>query len=95
MTSVETPSLDSVKGAFNLQSTGNVSDACASFYKPLKDKKLIQGKFYCEGKLVNPGTNGNKPTSQSDSNTQTGAATSLSAVNGAFGLAAMAAVFLL
>lgn len=95
MSNVETPSLDSVKGAFNLQSTGNVSDACANFYKPLKDKKLIQGKFYCEGKLVNPGTNGNKPTSQSDSNTQTGAATTLSAVNGAFGLAAMAAVFLL
>lgn len=95
MSNVETPALDSVKGAFNLQSTGNVSDACANFYKPLKDKKLIQGKFYCEGKLVNPGTNGNKPTSQSDSNTQTGAATTLSAVNGAFGLAAMAAVFLL
>lgn len=92
--SVETPSLDSVKGAFNLQSTGNVTEACA-FYKPLKDKKLIEGKYYCEGKLVNPGQQGSKPTSQSDDNTKTGAAASLSAVNGALGLAAMAAVFLL
>lgn len=94
MSTVETPELDSVKGAFNLQSTDNVTEAC-NFYKALKDKKLIQGKYYCSGKLVNPGTNGNNPTSQSDGSSKTGAATSLSAVNGALGLAAMAAVFLL
>lgn len=94
--SVETPELDSVKGAFNLQSTNNITSACA-FYKPLKDKKLIQGKYFCEGKLVDPSVAGSKPTSQGSgsSNSQTGAATSLSAVNGALGLAAMAAVFLL
>ena len=92
--SVETPSLDSVKGAFNLQSTDNITEACA-FYKPLKEKKLIEGKYFCQGKLVNPGQEGSKPTSQSDSSSKTGAATSLSAVNGALGLAAMAAVFLL
>lgn len=94
MSDVETPALDSVKGAFNLQSTDNITEACA-FYKPLKDKKLIEGKYFCQGKLVNPGQEGSKPTSQSGSNSQTGAATSLSAVNGALGLAAMAAVFLL
>ncbi|KAL1597457.1 cell wall protein Ecm33 [Nothophoma quercina] len=94
MSDVETPSLDSVKGAFNLQSTDNITEACA-FYKPLKDKKLIEGKYFCQGKLVNPGQEGSKPTSQSDSSSKTGAATSLSAVNGALGLAAMAAVFLL
>lgn len=93
MSDVETPSLDSVKGTFNLQSTGNVNESCA-FYQPLKDKKLIEGKFFCKGKLVDPGQQGNKPTSQSGSD-KTGAATSLSAVNGALGLAAMAAVFLL
>jgi hypothetical protein len=82
-----------VKGTFNLQSTGNVNESCA-FYQPLKDKKLIEGKFFCKGKLVDPGQQGNKPTSQSGSD-KTGAATSLSAVNGALGLAAMAAVFLL
>lgn len=94
MSSVETPKLDSVKGAFNLQSTDNITDAC-SFYKPLKDKKLIQGKYFCEGKLVDPSVAGSKPTSQGSGSDKTGAATSLSAVNGALGLAAMAAVFLL
>ncbi|KAF2625453.1 hypothetical protein BU25DRAFT_412502 [Macroventuria anomochaeta] len=94
MSDVETPELDSVVGAFNLQSTGNVTEACA-FYKPLKDKKLIQGKYFCQGKLVDPGQEGSKPTSQTSSDSKTGAATSLSAVNGALGLAAMAAVFLL
>lgn len=92
--SVETPKLDSVKGAFNLQSTDNITEAC-SFYKPLKDKKLIQGKYFCEGKLVDPSVAGSKPTSQGSGSDKTGAATSLSAVNGALGLAAMAAVFLL
>ncbi|KAF1928736.1 GPI-anchored cell wall organization protein Ecm33 [Didymella exigua CBS 183.55] len=94
MSTVETPELDSVKGAFNLQSTGNITEACA-FYKPLQEKKLIQGKYFCQGKLVDPSTAGSKPTSQSGSDSKTGAATSLSAVNGALGLAAMAAVFLL
>jgi hypothetical protein len=94
MSDVETPKLDSVKGAFNLQSTDNITEAC-SFYKPLKDKKLIQGKYFCEGKLVDPSVAGSKPTSQGSGSDKTGAATSLSAVNGALGLAAMAAVFLL
>ncbi|KAF3007791.1 hypothetical protein E8E13_010370 [Curvularia kusanoi] len=93
MSDVETPSLDSVKGTFNLQSTGNVNESCA-FYQPLKDKKLIEGKYFCKGKLVDPGMQGSTPKSQSGSD-KTGAATSLSAVNGALGLAAMAAVFLL
>jgi hypothetical protein len=83
MSDVETPKLDSVKGAFNLQSTDNITEAC-SFYKPLKDKKL-----------VDPSVAGSKPTSQGSGSDKTGAATSLSAVNGALGLAAMAAVFLL
>lgn len=94
-TSVSTPELDSVAGTFNLQSTGNVSQVCSEFYKPLKDKKLIQGKFYCKGKLEDPGMSGHSPKSQSDSDSKTGAASTLSAVNGALGLAAMAAVFLL
>ncbi|XPT00931.1 cell wall protein Ecm33 [Ascochyta lentis] len=96
MSTVETPKLNSVKGAFNLQSTGNISDVCANFYKPLKDKKFIQSnKYLCQGALVNPGQSGSKPTSQSGSDDKTGAATTLSAVNGALGLAAMAAVFLI
>ena len=92
MSKVETPKLDNVKGAFNLQSSDNITSAC-DFYKPLKDKKLIQGSYFCRGKLVDPSTAGTKPKDQS--NTKKGAASTLSAMNGALGLAAMAAVFFL
>lgn len=92
MSKVDTPKLDDVKGAFNLQSSDNVTAACA-FYQPLKDKKLIRGIYTCRGKVVDPGTNGHKPTDQGSS--KKGAASTLSATNGALGLAAMAAVFLL
>ncbi|EDU47234.1 GPI-anchored cell wall organization protein Ecm33 [Pyrenophora tritici-repentis] len=92
-TSVKTPVLDSVKGAFNLQSTDNVTETCA-FYQPLKSKKLIQGGYKCEGKLIDPAGEGHTGTKQGGSNGKTGAATTLSAVNGALGLAAMAAIVL-
>jgi hypothetical protein len=91
MSQIETPKLDDVKGAFNLQSTDNVTAACA-FYKPLKDKKLIRGAYFCRGKVEDPGTQGHKPKDQSGN--KTGAGSTLSAVNGALGLAAMAAVLL-
>jgi hypothetical protein len=89
---VETPALNSVIGAFNIQSSDNVTASCDK-YKPLKDKKLIQGSYVCRGKLVNPSTEGTKPTDQSGD--KPGAASTLSATNGALGFAAMAAVFLL
>jgi ribosomal protein L28 len=92
MTKVETPALNSVIGAFNIQSSDNVTASCDK-YKPLKDKKLIQGSYVCRGKLVNPSTEGTKPTDQSGD--KPGAASTLSATNGALGFAAMAAVFLL
>ena len=85
--------LDSVKGAFNLQSTDNITATCA-FYQPLKSKKLIQGGYKCEGKLIDPAGEGHTGTKQGGSSDKTGAATTLSAVNGALGLAAMAAVLL-
>lgn len=93
MSKIDTPKLESVKGAFNLQSSDNITEPC-KFYQNLKDKKLIQGSYFCRGKLVDPSTQGTKPKDQSGSS-QKGAASTLSAVNGALGLAAMAAVFLL
>lgn len=64
-------------------------------YQSLKDKKLIQGKFLCKGKLINPDVAGTNPKSQGSSgNDKTGAASTL-VMNGALGLAAMAAVFML
>jgi len=93
--SVQTPKLDNVKGAFNLQSSAQLNDTC-DFYKNLHKKKLIQSKDYtCEGTLVDPGMQGHDGTKQGDGDSDsTGAASSLSAVNGALGLAAMAAVLL-
>lgn len=91
MSTVETPKIDSVKGAFNLQSTDNITAACA-FYKPLHDKKLLEGSYFCRGKVEDPGTEGHTPTDQSGSTDS--AASSLSAATGALGLAAMAAVLL-
>jgi hypothetical protein len=93
MTKVATPKLDNVKGAFNIQSSDNITDSCP-FYQNLSKKKLIAGAFFCRGKLENPSTEGTKPKDQTGA-TQQGAASTLSAVNGALGLAAMAAVFLI
>ncbi|KAF1834974.1 GPI-anchored cell wall organization protein Ecm33 [Decorospora gaudefroyi] len=90
-TSVETPALDTLKGAFNLQSSENVNETCA-FYEGLRDEKAIRGKYECKGRLIDPGEEGHKGTSKG--NDPEGAASSLSAVNGALGLAAVAAVLL-
>jgi hypothetical protein len=92
MTEVTSPKLNSVLGAFNIQSSENITESC-SFYKPLKDKKFIKGKYLCEGKLANPDVAGTNPSKQNGD--KTGAASTLSAMNGALGLAAMAAVVLL
>lgn len=96
-TEVATPQLNNVKGAFNLQSSGQLNNTC-NFYKNLHDKKLIQSKnFKCEGTLIDPGQQGHQGTQQSGSGSggdKKGAAPKVSAVNGALGLAAMAAVVL-
>jgi hypothetical protein len=92
MTEVTSPKLNSVLGAFNIQSSGNVTATCG-FFKPLKEKKFIKGKYVCEGTVVNPDVAGTDPKKQNGD--KTGAASTLSAMNGALGLAAMAAVVLL
>lgn len=92
-TDVETPKLDSVKGAFNLQSSDNVTATC-SFYQNLHSKKLIQGNFKCQGALVDPAGEGHDGTSKTGNSSSKSASSALSPVNGALGLAAMAAVIL-
>jgi hypothetical protein len=89
---VDTPQLDSVGGVFNLLSTENIT---CSFFDNLSKKKLIEGKYKCEGKLANGDGAGVNPQSGKPSSGDKSGASSLSAVNGALGLAAMAAVFLL
>lgn len=90
MSKVETPKLKSVSGAFNLQTTSEID---CSFFKSLKDKKLIEGKYICNGSVADPQTAGGKTPSKGNDNKS--AASTISTANAALGLAAMAAIFLL
>lgn len=94
---VETPSLDLVKGVFNLQSTGDIGSICSDFYDPLKSKgKLQKGKYVCEGKLEEASTAGSTPKSGSGSGgDDKGAAVGLAIPSLSLGLVGLAAVLLL
>ncbi|KAH7389574.1 hypothetical protein DE146DRAFT_701007 [Phaeosphaeria sp. MPI-PUGE-AT-0046c] len=90
MSKVETPNLKSVSGAFNLQTS---SEFDCKFFQNLKNKKLIEGKYYCNGSLSNPDVaGGSTPKGQTGNKS---AASTISTANAALGLAAMAAIFLL
>jgi len=60
----------------------------------MQKQKKIRGSFVCKGKLVDPKTNGQVGTAQNGSDKEGGAST-LAVMNGALGLAAMFAVFVL
>ncbi|KAK7190793.1 hypothetical protein DPSP01_006604 [Paraphaeosphaeria sporulosa] len=95
---VETPSLDYVKGVFNLQSTGDIGTVCDDFYNPLKAKgKLQKGKYVCQGKLEEANTAGSSPKSGSGSGSggDKGAAVGLAVPSISLGLVGLAAVLLL
>jgi len=89
MSKVATPKLKSVSGAFNLQTS---SEFDCAFFKNLKDKKLIEGRYTCNGSVSDPKTAGQTP---GKSNNDKSAASTISSANAALGLAAMAAIFLL
>ena len=97
---IETPSLENVKGVFNLQSTGNIGDVCEKFYQPLKDKgRLQKDKYVCEGKLEKANTAGNAhgPSSGNGGNKddKEGAAVGLAVPSISLGLVGLFAVLLL
>lgn len=91
MTKVDMPALNEVKGAFNLQSSGDTQGACDNFKKLADDGKL-KGEYFCEDQVSDPGTAGTRPTGTTNSQ-ETGAASHLNVpVMGAAGL--LAAFFL-
>jgi hypothetical protein len=93
---IATPVLNDVKGAFNLQSTGDVQEVCDKFYKPLKNKEKIRGKFECVGQVEKPGGQGTTPTVTGSKSSKTGAASHLNVQsNAAMGLMGLAAAFFL
>jgi hypothetical protein len=65
-----------------------------SFYDKMHDKKTIKGKYKCAATLAAPAGEGSNSGDNGGGNSKPSAASSLSAVNGALGLAAMAAVLL-
>lgn len=94
LTKVETPSLDYVKGVFNLQSQADLGNSCDA-YKKLNDQNKLgpKNKFKCEGKL-NVATNagGNGASSGSNSKPSDSAASPIE-VQTYLGLAGLIAAF--
>lgn len=94
---IATPVLNDVKGAFNLQSTGDVQEVCDKFYKPLKNKEKIRGKYECVGQVEKPGGQGTTPTVTGSKSSKTNAASPLNVQSNAaaMGLMGLVAAFFL
>lgn len=60
---VDLPALTQVKGAFNLQTSGEFD--CSSFNKIHDSKAVIRGKYTCSGGKSDPGTAESTSTSTS------------------------------
>lgn len=94
MSKVALPALNDVKGAFNIQSTGDIQETCDTDFKPLKSKSKIQGKYECVGSVEKPGGAGTTPTTTGANSKKTGAAVAVSVKSGSL-LAGLAAAFFL
>lgn len=94
MTEVSLPALNDVKGAFNIQSTGDIQGTCDDTFEPMKDKGKIQGEYDCFGSVENPGGEGTTPTQTGGNAKKTGAAVAINVENSAL-LAGLAAAFFL
>jgi len=101
-TSVTLPALHDVRGAFNMQSSGDISKDCSTFKAESGSSNVIKGKFTCAGSQSSPGGAGTIPTATtggaSASPTKSGAANAVgvqsSMAMGAVGLfAAILGIF--
>ena len=59
------PSLQDCRGAFNLQSSADISADCATFSGKVGSSNVIKGKFSCEGEQSNPGSSTSTSTASS------------------------------
>lgn len=71
ISSVILPALNQVRGAFNIQTSGQFN--CSAFQK-LNSNKAIKGKFFCSGNQEKPGTADPSSTSSGGKTSKTGAA---------------------
>ena len=87
------PKLNDVRGAFNLQSTKDISSACDKF-NPLKNQGIIKGPYYCHGQLAKVGGTGTRTGSGSGSSASSSGAANPMLIPGATGLlGVVAAIF--
>ncbi|KAF2690785.1 GPI-anchored cell wall organization protein Ecm33 [Lentithecium fluviatile CBS 122367] len=91
LTEVSTPSIDFVKGVFNLQSTNDLGNTC-DFYDKKKSDLGPSSKYVCKGKLDEARTAGGGTSGSSEN--KTGAAFPLHVQPTYLGLAGLAAVLL-
>lgn len=64
---VDVPSLELVRGAFNLQSSQDIQSVCDSFAQKRKDdSNFVRGKYVCAGKLDHPSGEGTDPGKSKD-----------------------------
>lgn len=92
-TSVDLPALKDNRGAFNLQSTGDISSSCAHFDSIHGPSNVIKGKYQCKGSLTNPG-NASTTASGSSSSSSKGAADAVGFNAAALGLTGVLAAML-
>lgn len=86
---VELPEINLVKGAFNLQSTNDISKACDHFVDLKGANNVIRGKYTCQGKsshpggtgTLKPGTNDGSGSGSSSSSTASASTTKNAAVS--------------
>jgi len=84
-TNVSLPGLSDVRGAFNMQSSEDITDACTHFKSLAGTNNVIKGKFVCAGEQAKPSGQGSTPTSTGgSSSTSSGSAKSSGAASGLY-----------
>jgi hypothetical protein len=93
-TSVTLAALKDNRGAFNLQSTEDISASCTTFKAEQGANSVIKGKYVCAGSQSTPGNINSSPTGSGSSTTKKAAAANVipnTAIGGLLGV--VAAVF--
>merc|ERR1711939_233213 len=92
-TSVSLPALKDNRGAFNLQSTADISSSCNVFDDMHGPSDVIKGKYQCRGSLTNPG-NASTTASGGSGSSSSGAANHMGFTPAALGLSGVLAAML-
>ena len=69
--SVDLPALKDCRGAFNLQSTSDISSSCKTFQAESGSNNVIKGKFSCTGNNANAASSSNSSDGGSSSSSGT------------------------